>query len=293
MKISPVPSVSNSVSASNPQASQESKVSQMRTLKMNTNATPGNYDYAPPEDEEKPSILPSSESKTTEEVTQPISPQFAALAKQRRAIQLERQLLDKEKAEWASKSQGSDSVPLARLKSEPLSVLLESGVTYDQLTEAILANQGNSDLNALKAEMNALKEGIDKKFVENESRDEQRLYSQVDRDAKDLIATKVKDFELVSKMGRKDVAVEVWKREFKETGNFPDIEDILRDVETQCLKECEEFTKLDKIQALFPQRAPEPQQRQGMRTLTNKDTASIPTSPKARALAAFYGNLKK
>lgn len=290
MKINPIASTGNTVGGVDAQAS---RVESVRAMKMVTNATPGpaGPQELPISDDNEDN---ANKSNAVVEATQPISPQFAALARERRAIQRERQAFEQQKAEFA-KSQGSDpAIPLARLKSEPLKVLLESGVTYDQLTEAILANQGNPELGELRAEMKALKEGLDQKFTETQTHEEQRLYKEVDRDAKSIVASKADDFELVNKMGRVPVAVEIWKREFKESGEFPDMEGILRDVEEHCLEECQQFTGLKKIQALFPQSAPQPQQRsQGMRTLTNKDTASVPATAKQRALAAFYGTLKK
>jgi hypothetical protein len=290
MKVSPVPSLGTTVAGVDAQAA---RVESIRSMRMSTNATPGQI---VPETTEELSISDANkEPNPVVEDTQPISPQFAALAKQRRALQQEKRAFeDAKKAFEATKSQGSDSVPMSRLKSEPLKVLLESGVTYDQLTEAILANQGNPELNALKAEIAALKEGVDKKFSESELQEREQLFKEVARDAQSIIASRLDDFELIQKMDRVPVAVEIWKKEFEETGAYPDIEGILKDVEEHCLQECQEFSKLKKIQNLFKQpEVPAQQRPQGMRTLTNKDTASVPMSAKARALAAFHGTLKK
>lgn len=290
MRISPISAPTNSVAAPNPAVAVST---QLRNIKMDVNRTPG-----PAALQEAPSEPPiqdvNSEPKSTVEATQPMSPQFAALAREKRALQvMKRELQEKEKA-LEAKSQGSDAVPLARLKSEPLKVLLESGVTYDQLTEAILNNQGNPELAALKAELAAVKEGVEQKLTERETHEEQRLYREVTRDAQSIVAANPEAFELLSKMDRVPVAIEVWKREFKETGEFPDMEGVLKDVEEHCLQECQGFTGLKKIQALFSQAAPAPQPRtQGMRTLTNKDTASVPLSRRDRALAAALGTLRK
>lgn len=291
MKISPVPSLGNTTAGVDAQAS---RVETLRAMKMTTNANP--VSLAAPETQELPISTDNKESNPVVEDTQPISPQFAALAKQRRALQQEKRAFeDQKKAFEAEKSQGGDSIPRALLKSRPLKALLEAGVTYEQLTEEILANQGSSELNELKAEIAALKEGVDKKLTDSESQAREQLYKEVTRDAQSLVASRADDFELVQKMGRVPVAVEIWKREFSETGEYPDIEGILKDVEEHSLEECRGFSSLKKIQSIFKQPEPQVQQQrpQGMRTLTNKDTASVPMSAKARALAAFHGTLKK
>lgn len=292
MKISPIMAPTNSVSAQDPQIG---RVESVRSLRMNVNRTP--LDGPPSDNTQETPILDDNKAaqESSVEDTQPISPQFAALAREKRAIQVRKRELDEREKALEAKSQGSDVVPLARLKSEPLRVLLESGVTYEQLTEAIIANQGNPEVSALKAELNAVKEGLDKKLSDRETHEEQQLYREVGRDVQRLVASRPDDFELVKKMGREPIAVEIWKREFKETGEYPDMESILRDVEEHSLKECQEFTSVKKIQSLFaPAPQVQPQQRsQGMRTLTNKDTASVPLGRRERALAAAFGTLKK
>jgi hypothetical protein len=215
MKVSPVPSLGTTVAGVDAQAA---RVESIRSMRMSTNATPGQI--VPETTEELPISDANKEPNPVVEDTQPISPQFAALAKQRRALQQEKRAFeDAKKAFEATKSQGSDSVPMSRLKSEPLKVLLESGVTYDQLTEAILANQGNPELNALKAEIAALKEGVDKKFSESELQEREQLFKEVARDAQSIIASRLDDFELIQKMDRVPVAVEIWKKEFEEYAN--------------------------------------------------------------------------
>jgi len=290
MKISPAPSLG--VASAD---AQTSKVQSIRALKMATNATP--LATPPPAiNEPEPLISPNNEdnSNPTVEATQPISPQFAALAKQKRALQQEKRAFEEEKKAFLAKSQGSDQVDMTRLKTDAIGFLLERGVTYEQLTDEILSRQNNPEIRTLESKIASLQEGVEKRLQDRDTQAEQQLYAEVSRDAKSIIATKPDDFELVNKMNRVPIAVEVWKREYKETGEFPDMEGILRDVEDHCLKECQEFTALKKIQALFPKQAPEPMQRpQGMRTLTNKDTASVPMGRRERALAAALGTLKK
>lgn len=286
MKISPMPSLGTQVATD---GAQGPAVNTMRALKMATNATPG---------PSFPQDLPVSDdnedkSKAVVEATQPISPQSAALAKHRRALQVkERELADREKA-ILEKSQGSDSIALARLKSEPLNVLLEAGVTYDQLTEAILASQGNSEISALKAEINALKEGVDKRFVDSETQAEKQVLAEMQKEATQLVA-QGDEFELVRETRSVPEVMRLIEMTYRETKEVLEVGEALKLVEEELFRRNQGLVKLKKMQGLFQPPAPQPQPRaQGMRTLTNKDTASVPADRKQRALSAFYGTLKK
>ncbi len=284
MKISPVPAPTVNT--------QDSQPLSVRSIRMNTNATPG---YSTPPESQELSIPDNSEASTntTVEATQPISPQYAALAKQRRALQVkERALLDRERA-LESKSQGSDQIPIDRLKSEPLSVLLEAGVTYEQLTEAILNNQGNPELSALKAEMKALKEGVQKQFSEQEENQIKSSLATMRRQAESLISSD--DYELVRESRSLPDVMRLIERTYRETQEVLEVPEALKLVEDRLVDKYQKLANLKKIQGLHPQVSPMPQAQpqRGMRTLTNKDTASTPMNAKQRALQAFWGTLKK
>ena len=267
-------------------------------IRMNVNRTPGyvpGQPMPPPPDASKLSISPLSETSAAAAVedTQPISPQMAALAKQRRALQAERQAFEREKAERAAASQ-SATVPIDRLKSDPLSVLMESGVTYEQLTEAILKSpqRVSPELHALKQEIDALKEGVDKRFTETASQQEQQVLAEMRREADQLAADDA--FELVRATKSVPHVMQLIERTYRETGEVLDVKEAMSLVESELEKDILQRASLKKVQAKLGQFAPQsqPQQVRGMRTLTNRDTASVPLSAKARALAAFHGQLK-
>lgn len=294
MKISAVPSVTvPTIDAQGAQA--PSHVESIRSMRVNTNRTPlSNEQFAP--NQVPNGALNESRSEPVVEATQPLSPQLALLAKQRRAIQMrERELANREKA-LQSQNNPSNAVDIARLKSEPLSVLLENGVTYDQLTEAILSNQGNSEINSLKAEIQSLKQGIDQKFTEKASDERKAVISEMRSEAQRLIS-QGDEFELVRFHGSTPKAIELIERTYDTTGEILDVPEALRLIEEEHFKDAERLRALKKFQAQqMPQYQPQmpaQQRQQGMRTLTNRDTASVPLSPRARAMAAFYGTLKK
>lgn len=288
MKISPVPTLGNVQSVD----AQGSRVDSIRNLKMNTDATPGPKE-APPVEEVSISDVNEDKAEPAVEATEPISPQFAALAKQRRALQQERRAFEDEKKAAALKSQGSDQVPLARLKSEPLSVLLEAGVTYEQLTEAILANNNNPEVTRLKTEMNDFKSDIDKRLSDEKAQSEKQALAEMRRDADALIVNN-DDYELVRTTRSVPDVMKLIERTYRETGEVLAVSEALKLVEDELFKRNQALVNTKKLQGLFNKPAEQtpaaPQQRApGMRTLTNKDTASVPMDRRARALAAALG----
>lgn len=293
MKISPVPSFVTP--PSNPDGTPKpSNVESVRKLKIATNVTPLTA-QVPSEEEELP-ILDSNSSPTEAvvEATQPLSPQLALLAKQRRALQQQQKEL-KRQQDLLSQQTSRASIDIDRLKAEPLSVLLENGVTYDQLTEAVLANQSNSEIGVLRQELESLKQGIDQKFLDKEADAEKQVLSEMRREAE--ILSQSDDYELVRETRSIPKVIELIERTYRSTGEVLSVHEALKSVEDYLLEDVKKLTGLKKLQSQFSpvaEATPEPQQRQPiMRTLMNKDTAQISLGRKARAMAAFYGSLKK
>ncbi len=292
MKISPVPSQANSTagSAGDPQVS---RVQSVRSLRMNTNATPGTIPL-PEADASLATSDPNSDA--TVEATQPLSPQLAALAKQRRALQVkERELADREKALTSQPATQVDADLIARLKSQPLSVLREAGVTYEQLTEAILGDQsGNgAEIQELKDQIAALEQGVDKKLSDRDQQAEQQVLAEMQREAVSL-ASEGDAFELVRETRSIPQVMELIEKTYRKTGEVLDVQEALQLVEDELIAESLKLAALKKVQGRLQ---PEPQQFQPqprqMRTLTNRDTAQVPLTPKQRALLAFTGQLKR
>jgi len=176
----------------------------LKKIKMQTQVStnrPENLTEPVIEAQVEPNAVPQGTEEVTKsdiveqapvaEETQPLSPQFAALAKAKRALQVERAELAKMKAELEQKAQGNleEYVSKADLKANPLKIF-ETGVTYDQLTEAILnnPNAGSSEIAALKAEIQALKEGLDTKFNERDQLSEKQVLAQMLRDTESFTA---------------------------------------------------------------------------------------------------------
>lgn len=291
MKISPVPaSVSPESVSQSPQS--------IRNIKMNVNRTPEmqySPELAPPEGS-GPSETHNSEAKPTVEATQPISPQFAALAKQRRALQQERRAFEDAKKDFEMSKQGSDVVSLADLKSDPLGVLLnKAGHTWDDLAGFVTSYQSSPETRELRTKLNSLEENFTKKLSEQESQ-AQKLERQAKQREIDWILQNDQEgkYEFLKDSGKASQAIELQKRIKAEEGKDEPLASCLQQIEDVLYEEFQRKAKLKKVQSMFaeqvPQQAPA---RPGMRTLSNKDTSSVPMTAKQRAIAAFYGTLKK
>jgi hypothetical protein len=278
----------------------EKSQANIRTIKMKTNVSPDRFDateVTQQVDSAKPDV--TEQTNAVIEDTKPLSPQAAALAKARRALQVkERELADREKA-LESKTTGSSEDLVARLKSQPLSVLQEHGVTYDQLTEAILADSSglNPAIQELKAEIKALKEGVDKNLSERDSQAEQQVLRQIRKEAEQL-AREGDTFELVREERAVPDVIRLIHETYKKHGEVLDTSEAMQLVEDELLKDNLRRANFKKIQSkLTPsqpqQQAPQAQRQNQIRTLTNRDSSTVPLSRRERALLAFQGNLKR
>ena len=227
------------------------------------------------------------------EVTQPLSPQLAALARQKRALQLERAQLDKQKAELNGPTRAELE---SRLKSSPLSVLQELGVTYDKLTQDILASQGNinPEVEKLKAEIAELKTGVDKRFSDTEVAQESHAINYV-ADKLDALVATGDDYDLLKAAeGEEEVIRRVYTH-WKKTGKELDVAQVAKEYQDELAEEAARYARIKQVQSrLLPaepaQSAP---QQTGIRTLTNKDSARPAMDRKQRAILAMQGQLKR
>lgn len=285
--------------------------SSIKKLKMRTNANPTQVTTEATVPVTPENNLVTDKTDTIEqtpaatEETKPLSPQFAALAKQKRALQLkEQELVAREKA---FSTQSTDKTSLeeyrGRIKANALSVLMEEGVTYDQLTEQILAQgQGNEHIAALQAEIKALKEGVDQKFTDRDTATEKQVLNQIKFEADQLIA-KGDDFEMIREAGYAPKVVELIHRTFKDTGELLETTEAANLIENALLEDSLKWAKIKKVQSKLNPTPPPVEQPQTvqqdrpntkvMRTLTNRDGASsISMSKRDRAIAAMEGRLK-
>lgn len=272
----------------------------LRSMRMNTQATPGHVDQPIPTSPPGPDAAPltisdPSDQASGDEATKPLSPQYAALARERRALQVkEREIAAREQA--LSGKQPAGSVPIEEFKSNPLKVMLDHGVTYEQLTQAILADQSNPEISALQKKVDTLETGFDKKLQDREAQAEQQVLTEMRREATQLATTP--DFELVAAERAVPTVMQLIEKTYRKTGEVLDVKEAMQLVEDELLATYTKAAQFKKVQERLapppaPPAQPKPWNGQQMRTLTNRDTATAPMSAKARALAAFQGTLKR
>lgn len=265
------------------------------------------------------------EDKSKPEATEKaLSPQYAALARKEKALRSQVQQLKAQQAAFKAEqdafkatSQAPSSsfdeskyIPKDRLKSETLAVLAEEGISYDEITNAIL-NRPSSDpamLAAIQKLENQIKAQADAQAKATKAQEDSQTQAykqavhQITTDAKALVATDPA-FEMIQGTGSVKDVVELIERTFKEDGILLSVEDAAKEVEEYLVEEAFKLTRLNKIQQrLKPatptpeapkQAAPEAKQQQGMKTLTNAVGSSRPLTARERAILAFQGKLNK
>jgi hypothetical protein len=296
-----------------PQSSGDPQVDRMKKIKMRTQQSTNRHEVniETPDKLLQESVSNLSEVPTSDpieqaqapEETRPLSPQFVALAKKQRALQVkERELAQREQALQSQAPAGQEDV-IAKLKANPLGVLQEAGVTYDQLTEAILANQSGvtPELQAMKAELKALKEDLNSQFVTRDQQAEQQVLGEIKREALALTA-QGEQYEAIREAKAQNTVVDLIHRTWKKTGEVLDVSEAAELVENQLIEEALPFARIKKVQSrLTPAQeqqaaqipaVPKPNTKV-MRTLTNRDNASPIMDRRQRAIMAMNGTLKK
>ncbi len=176
-------------------------------------------------------------------------------------------------------------------------MLREAGVTYEQLTKAILENEDGDSAQMVEAKLKALEDSFDKKLTDRDQQTVQQYLARETKAAEKLIA-EGDEFEVVRELGAIDQVPALIKAVYEAEGIAMTAREALEELEAVGIEKVEEdaarLARIKKVQEKLAASAPQAQPpRPGMRTLTNRDTAQVPMSRKQRALAAFRGELKK
>ena len=281
--------------------------SNMPTIKMRTNASTNRHDIPQAVEEEvtqeEISTKPddSGQTQAAVESTQPLSPQLADLAKQRRALQVKERELKEREAKLTQepvKAQANtdEFVAKADLLSNPLKIF-DLGLTYDQLTEAILADQnGNkTDPKALKEEiLKSVKEDVEKRFVSQAEIQEEAALNQI-ADDMEALSKQGDTYEMFGERNGLQRALSKVYNHYKKTGQVLDIKPVMDEVENENVEYAVKQAKYKKVMSrIAPEPVQQPQsQGKQMKTLTNRDGAPTILDKRARAIAAMQGTLRK
>lgn len=271
---------------------------------------------------------PETDSPKPAEVAapeEPISSQYALLAKREKAMRMKAQqqeqafkareaaLLAKEEALKAQPAQDpSQFIPKDKLQQDTVRTLIEAGLSYDQITEAFMSGPSNpheiardTQLRKLAEDFKAVREELantQKSYQQQQVDQEQEVIRRMDFEAKNLIDTDP-EFETIKAYGAASQVTKLIQRTFDEDGLLLSVEEAARLVEENLVERAIKLSRLNKIQQRL--KAAEPKaaapaattdsskQQAGMRTLTNSMGATKPMSVRERAIAAMEGRLSK
>lgn len=271
---------------------------------------------------------PKAETPVAVKAEEPISSQFAVLArkeKQYRAkVQAQEAALKAKEAAIAQREAAlaakdaeytSGYVPKSKLSEDPITTLLEAGVSYDKITEMVLQQQSSTLdpqtkvlISQMQAEIKALKgetENTKKTITQNQ----EESYKQALQNIRQNVSSLVKDgtdYEAIRETNSVEDVVELIERTFKEDGVLLTEEEAASQVEQELVERISKYSRLSKIQQknqpsntkAAPQNTGVQQQSQGKqqqpaKTLTNNLSGTRQLTARERALLAFEGKLGK
>lgn len=284
---------------------------QGRTVKVVTNKSPtylNSYDEKPLPQAERQDHPPTSDNQIhkNEEGAEakPLDPHHEALAKKESAIRAREREIQAKEAAIEEKIKASVAEALkqykARLKSSPLDVLNDEGLTYDQLVEQAvqMADPNYQSTRKISEKLETI-EANQKRFEEEskKSADAQRdaAVRQITHDVTELIDADP-SFETIKATGSVSDVVELITKTFDETGKLMSVDAAAKLVEDELFEEAIKIANLTKVkEKLKPQLSPElvqttkSQTSQPATTLTNQMTSKRPMSARERAIARFKG----
>lgn len=268
-----------------------------------------------------------AENLGTPEEQGPLSPKFLALARREKALRKQMQdLKAREDAIKAKEEEYSTGyVSKDALKKDPMSILTEQGVSYDEIVQAALNQPGPQDqvIKKLMADLEGVKTAQQQQ-VEAQKAGEAQAYEQalgqIRNDVKLLIDGEGDAFELVRSQDSVEDVVQLIRQTFEETGSLLTAEDAAKQVEDHLFEHTKKLLGLSKVKGLFSQTAEAggilpsgqvPAQNAAqkleaavaqklqtpIKTLTNAQT-TVPSKPlsakerRERAIAAFKGNAR-
>ncbi len=266
--------------------------------------------YNSEESSSSPQEAPAAPAASEE----PLSSQYAVLARREKAIrQREQQLKAKEAAlkpqeppkPAAPTFDESKYVSKDRLTQDPFVVLNELGLDYEKLTDLVVnapkpeQMQMMNEMRLLKQEIAALRgetEGTKKSFEDSQKQQYDQAITSMTNEARVLI-DRDPQFETIKATGSLKDVIGLIERTFNEDGVLMSVEDAAQEVENYLVDEAIRLAKIKKIQQrLAPKpeapKATDPKQSQ-LKTLTNSVSSNRQLSAKERAILAFQGKLNQ
>lgn len=264
-------------------------------------------------DEVKAPIAPQAPVEQTQQ--EPKAPQqdqsaerFAQLARKEKALRAQARQLQEQQRSIQEQLTKSQSEWQGRVKSDPLTVLAEAGLTHDDIANLLLNSRPEDvELKRIKSELQAIKSSQQEqynKIQESQKAAYEQAVKQVSREV-NMVVNSDEAYETIRATKSQDAVVELIKSTYDEEGVLLSADEAAAMVEEYLVNEATSLAKLKKIQSKLAPQEPEipaeqTQQTQKpqitTKTLTNTITASSkPLTAKdrrERAIMAFKGQLK-
>jgi hypothetical protein len=200
------------------------------------------------------------------------------------------------------------------LKANPLGVLAEAGLSYDEVVQAALNQQPidprmEATISKLEAKIKQLEEANEstsKSMTAQQQAAYDAAVNQISLDVKSLVKSDP-SFETIRATRSENDVVDLIKQTYEKDGQLLSVEEASQMVEDYLIEEAMKLTKIGKIKSRLsaPAQAAKPQAQEqtrqsnppkqtqpGIRTLTNSTGTTRQLSAKERAILAFKGELK-
>lgn len=231
----------------------------------------------------------AAESPTAESTpVTPSNPQEVFAKRERQLRKMQQDLQEQKQAlEAKQKQYETDYVPKSKLKEDPWSILQETGLDYDQLTESLLAQPTDPASRALMSKLKAL----EAKMYESE-RNAQQSQAQQAEQVKTQLLNEIKittqgneHFELIEQTGSHDAVVELIESRYNTTGELLTVQEAAEQIENYLLDEAYKIAQSKKVQAKF-----KPAEPATSNETSNAAPANMPNKKKGITISALGEN---
>ncbi len=277
------------------------------------------------ESDERPTTEETNPSKEVKPEQDPaLKRQFEQLARQerinRQKVNQQQQELKAKEAQLAAREAalaakdseyGTKYVSKDRFKQDPLSVLADAGISYEDLTNQLLTQvptdpRVNAHISRLEAKIQEL-EGKTQAFETNSAKAQADSYQaavkQIERDVTSLVKDEGDTYEAVAKTpGAIKEVVRLIEKVYQKDGVILSIEEAAQEIENELMdRSIKTYTQIEKIKKRLAESSTKAEQEKTaqtkqtqtpMKTLTNTTASTRQLSAKERALLAFRGELK-
>lgn len=253
--------------------------------------------------ETQPEVQPEPPKAEPSPEEEKFAAKFAALSRKEKAVrqrelQLQQQMQQleqrlKQMEEQSKQVENFKQLP-DRLKKEPLKVLEESGLKFEQLAEMVL-NDGKPTQDMVLSEyekkfMSRMEE-LEKKLAEKEAKEQQEKYdaaiNQFQAQLVDFIG-QTPDYELIRANDAGDLVYQVIEEHHAETGQILSNKEACDAVEEYLLEEAKKLVDREKVKKLLqpqPPSKPAAQTGKSSPTLSNAQAAQASKPQAARRLS--------